>query len=137
MLCLATRSGPTLCDAMVCNLPGSFVLGASPGKNTGVGCLHGIFTIQGLNPGPPHPHPAHCKQIVDWSTRETQEFWSGQPNSSLGDIPDLEIELGSPAWQGDSLPAQLPRKPIIYNVHYVSAWQLFRILFNSQIVMLL
>ena len=84
MLCLATRSGPTLCDAMVCNLPGSFVLGASPGKNTGVGCLHGIFTIQGLNPGPPHPHPAHCKQIVDWSTRETQESWSVQPLFSRG-----------------------------------------------------
>ena len=131
MLCLATRSCLTLCDPMICNLPGFSVLGASPGKNTGVGCLHGIFTTQGLNPGPPH-----CKQIIDWSTRETQESWSGQPNSSLGDISDLEIELGSPAWQADSLPAQLPGKPIIYNVHYVSAWQLFRsLLFNSQIVM--
>ena len=58
--------------------------------------------------------------------------------SSLGDIPDLEIELGSPAWQADSSPAQLPRKPIIYNVHYVSSGQLFRsLLFNLQIVMLL
>ena len=30
----------------------------SPGKNTGVGChslLQGIFLIQGLHPGPPHP----------------------------------------------------------------------------------
>ena len=67
MLCLATRSGPTLCDAMVCNLPGSFVLGASPGKNTGVGCLHGIFTIQGLNPGPrrdsTESQPLDCQGI--------------------------------------------------------------------------
>ena len=132
MLCLATRSFPTLCDPMVCNLPGSSVLGASPGKNTGVGCLHGIFPTQGLNPGSPH-----CRQIVGWSTREAQESWSGQPNSSLEDIPDQRIELGSPALQEGSLPAELPGKPTIYNGHYILAWQLFRnLLFNSQIVML-
>ena len=37
-----------------CSLPGSSVLGASPGKNTGVGChalLQGIFPTQGSNPG--------------------------------------------------------------------------------------
>ena len=35
-----------------CSLPGSSVLGDSPGKNTGVGChalLQGIFPIQGSN----------------------------------------------------------------------------------------
>ena len=28
-----------------------------------------------------------------------------------GDLPDPVIELGSPAWQADSLPAELPGKP--------------------------
>ena len=31
------RSCPTLCDPMDCSLPGSSVLGDSPGENTGVG----------------------------------------------------------------------------------------------------
>ena len=50
--------GPT----MDCNPPGSSVHGASPGKNTGVGChalLQGIFPTKGLNPGLPH-----CRQIL-------------------------------------------------------------------------
>ena len=41
----------TLCDPADCSPPGSSVLGASPGKNTGVGCyalLQGIFLTQGL-----------------------------------------------------------------------------------------
>ena len=40
------QSCPTLCDSMDCNPPCSSVHGASPGKNTGVGChalLQGIF----------------------------------------------------------------------------------------------
>ena len=36
------QSCPTLCDPMDCSLPGSSVLGDSPGKNTGVGC-HALF----------------------------------------------------------------------------------------------
>ena len=37
---------------------------------------------------------------------------SGWPVPSPGDPPDLGIELGSPALQADSLPAQLSRKSI-------------------------
>ena len=33
-----------------------------------------------------------------------QEYWSGLPFPSLGDLPDLGIEPGSPALQTDSLP---------------------------------
>ena len=33
-----------------------------------------------------------------------QEYWSGLPFHSPGDIPDPGIESGSPAWQVDSLP---------------------------------
>ena len=32
-----------------------------------------------------------------------QEYWSGLPHPSPGDLPDLEIEHGSPALQADSL----------------------------------
>ena len=52
--CLVAKSCPTLCNPMDCSLPGSSVLGDSPGKNTGVGChalLQGIFPTQGSNPG--------------------------------------------------------------------------------------
>ena len=37
-----------------------------------------------------------------------QEYWSGLPFPSLGDLPDPGIELGSPALQTDSLPSELP-----------------------------
>ena len=32
-----------------------------------------------------------------------QEYWSGVPFLSPGDLPDLGIELGSPALQADAL----------------------------------
>ena len=50
--------------------------------------------------------------FVIWATREAQENWSGWPILSLGDLPDPGIELGSPALQVDSLPAELPGKPV-------------------------
>ena len=41
-----------------------------------------------------------------------QEYWSGQPFASLGDLPDSGIGPGSPALQADSLPpGQPPGKP--------------------------
>ena len=39
-----------------------------------------------------------------------QEYHSGLPFPSPGDIPDLGIEPGSPALQADSLPSQPPGK---------------------------
>ena len=33
-----------------------------------------------------------------------QEYWSGLPSPSPGDLPDSGIKLASPAWQADSLP---------------------------------
>ncbi|CAI9153925.1 unnamed protein product [Rangifer tarandus platyrhynchus] len=40
-----------------------------------------------------------------------QEYWSGLPFPSPGDIPDLEVEPGSPALWEVSLLTRLPRKP--------------------------
>ena len=39
-----------------------------------------------------------------WFTR--QEYWSGLPFPSPGDLPNPEIKPGSPALQGDSLPSE-------------------------------
>ena len=40
-----------------------------------------------------------------------QEYWSGLPFPSPGDLPDPGIEPGSPALQADSLLTKLRGKP--------------------------
>ena len=40
-----------------------------------------------------------------------QEYWSGLPFPSPGDLPDPGIQPGSPALQADSLPSEPPGKP--------------------------
>ena len=40
-----------------------------------------------------------------------QEYWSGQPVPSPGELPDSGIEPGSAALQADSLPAEAQGKP--------------------------
>ena len=55
---------PIFCDPMNCSLPGSSLLGDSPGKSNGVGChalLQGIFPTQWPNPG-----LLHCSLILYW-----------------------------------------------------------------------
>ena len=41
-----------------------------------------------------------------------QEYWSGLPFPSPGDLPKLGIEPGSPALQADALPSEPPGKPM-------------------------
>ena len=40
-----------------------------------------------------------------------QEYWSGLPFPSPGDLPNPGIEPRSPALQADSLPSEPPGKP--------------------------
>ena len=40
-----------------------------------------------------------------------QEYWSGLPFSSPGDLPNSGIEPRSPALQANSLPSEPPGKP--------------------------
>ena len=40
-----------------------------------------------------------------------QEYWSGLPFPSPGDLPDPGIKPGSPALQIDALPSEPPGKP--------------------------
>ena len=43
-----------------------------------------------------------------------QEYWSGLPCPSPGDLPDPGMEPGSPALQANFLPSEPPGKPYIY-----------------------
>ena len=47
-----------------------------------------------------------------------QEYWSGQPIPSPGELPDPGIKPRSPALQVDSLPAELPGKPPPILTHF-------------------
>ena len=42
-----------------------------------------------------------------------QEYWSGLPFPSPGDLPNPGIEPGSPALQTDALPSEPPGKPFL------------------------
>ena len=42
-----------------------------------------------------------------------QEYWSGLPFPSPGDLPNLRIEPRSPALQADALPSEPPGNPMI------------------------
>ena len=49
-----------------------------------------------------------------------QEYWSGSPFPSPGDLPNPGVEPRSPALQADSLPAEQPGKPhFIYIYIYI------------------
>ena len=52
-----------------------------------------------------------------------QEYWSGLPFPSPGDLPDPGIEPGNPTLQADALTSEPPGKPSIY-----SAWLLEQLL---------
>ena len=47
-----------------------------------------------------------------------QEYWSGLPFPSSGDLPNPGIEPPSPALQEDSLPSELPAPPPISPVEW-------------------
>ena len=42
-----------------------------------------------------------------------QEYWSGLPFSSLGELPDPGIEPRSPALYADALPSEPQGKPLV------------------------
>ena len=44
--------------------------------------------------------------FTSWATREAQEYWSGLPFPSPGDLPNPGIEPRSPALWADALPSE-------------------------------
>ena len=123
VLCLVAQSCLTLCDPMDCSSPDSSVLKDSPGKRSP--CTDPLDIVMGIlsmkimlfSSGPFQPRDQTQVSrmaggfFTSWATREAQEYWSGQPIPSPGDLPNPGIKLGSPALQKDSLPAELPGKP--------------------------
>ena len=98
--------------------PGFSVHGNCPG-NTGVAChalLQGIFPTQGLNPGFLH----YRRILYSLSHQGPQEYWSGYPFPSPGDLPDRGIKLRFPALQVDTLPAELSGKPKMRVIESIS-----------------
>ena len=119
-MCYA-QSCPTLYDPMDCSPPGSSVHGDYPSKSTGVGCnalIQRIFPTQGSNSG-----LLYCRQIF-YSLRHQGRpgilEWVAYP--FVGGLPDPEIELGSPALQADSLPAELLGKPRTHHTHTIFSY---------------
>ena len=45
-----------------------------------------------------------------------QEYWSGLPLPSPGDLPDPGIEPGSPALQADALPSEPPGSLLSWDI---------------------
>ena len=102
MLCLVTQSH--------CNPPGSSVHGDSPGKNTRVGCHalpQRVFPTQG-----PNPCLLRCRQILYLLTHQGSPRileWVAFPFSRGSSLPRNPSRVGL---QADSLPAELPGKPV-------------------------
>ena len=109
ILLLFSCSVVSICNPMDCSLPDS-VHGDSPGNKTGVGChafLQGIFLTQGSN-----LDLLHCRQIFFLPSEPPEKPKNtGVGISSPGDLPDPGIEMGSPALQVDSLPAEYQGNP--------------------------
>ena len=53
-----------------------------------------------------------------------QEYWNELPFPSAGDLPDGGFEPRSPALLADSLPSELPGKPIHFSFLPTSEWKL-------------
>ena len=62
-----------------------------------------------------------CLTLMDYTAHQAllsmelsrQEYCSGLPFPSPGDLPDIGIEPGSPALQADSSPSEPPGKPLL------------------------
>ena len=118
LLCWVAQSCPTLCDPMDCSPPSSSVHGDPPGRDT-----EWIAMLSSRGSSQPRDW-AQVSHIAGgfftiWVTSEAQ-YWSGQPIPSLGDLSDPGIQLGSPALQVDSLPAELTGKHTVTTVGHQS-----------------
>ena len=79
---------------MDCSLPGSFVHGASPVKNTGVGChalLQGIFPTQGSKERSP---AFQADSLLSEPPGKPKNTAMGEPNPSEGNFPSQELNQG-------------------------------------------
>ena len=74
VLCLVSWSCLTLCNSIDCSLPGFFVHGNSPGKNTGVGwhaLLQGNLPDPGMEPLSPAFQADSLSSEPPWEPKNT------------------------------------------------------------------
>ena len=115
-LCFVAQLCLTLCDPMNCSPPGSSVHGASPGKNTGVGCrtlIQGIFPTQRSN-----AVLLHCRHIIYHLSQNSKNTGVGRLSLLQGIFRTQELNrsLLHCRW----ILYKLPGKPIyIYIYIYV------------------
>ena len=60
-----------------------------------------------------------------------QEYWSGLPFPSPGDLPDPGIKPRSPTLQPDALPSEPPGKLVVC-LNYSAKWEMDQV-FSSQV----
>ena len=124
------QSCPTLCNPVVCSLPGSSVHGilqariqewvafSSPGDLSDPGIIPGSPTLR-ADALPSEPPRGLFE--TPWTVQSLEifrpEYWSEeQPFRSPGDLPNPGIKPRSPSLQVDSLPAASQRKSICIHV---------------------
>ena len=90
------------CDTMDCSLPGSSVLvqaGILEREVKSLSCVQLFAT--------PWAVAYQAPSSMGFSR---QEYWSGLPFLSPGDLPDPGIKPRSPSLEADALPSELPGK---------------------------
>ena len=61
-----------------------------------------------------------------------QEYWSGLPFPSPGDLPDPGIKPGSPALEADALTSETPGKPHqLYSINYIGIQLILPLVFHE------
>ena len=103
-----------LCDQAVCklvsfsSLPVRLLVSGVQPDNLNSGCCHVAGLVAKSCPTLATPWTAACQVPLGFPR---QEYWSGLPFPSSGDLPNPGIESGSPALPADSLPTEPPGKP--------------------------
>ena len=108
---LVAQLSPTLCDPMNCSLPDSSVHGI---------LLPRILEWVAISSSKGSSWPRDQTWVsytvgrffAVWATRKAQEYWSGLPFSSPGDLPDPGITPGSLTLEAGSLPSEPPGKSL-------------------------
>ena len=100
-LCLVTQSCPALYNPMDYSQPGASVHGILQAR-----ILEWVAmpSSRGSSQARDQTQVSHIAVgfLTGWATREVQEYWSGKPISSPGEVPDPGIKRGSPVLQADS-----------------------------------
>ena len=102
----------SICNAGDLSLiPGS---GNSPGEGKSYPLQYGLWSV-----GSKESNTTIACQVPLSMVFLRQEYWNGLPFPSPGDLHNLGIEPGSPAWQADSLPLSHLGSPRLYLNEYI------------------